>query len=114
MCALGRCIGFKDLKGCAACNKVFYCCKDHQTEAWKSEGHKIVCKGRKEGTPPSFDELAASAQKYLKQKSWRLALMNYGAMLELTEQHLDNTYHPQCANILEHIAMVRRERERER
>jgi tetratricopeptide (TPR) repeat protein len=98
-------MGLNDLKGCSACNAVYYCCKDHQLEHWKGEGHKMVCKGRKEGKAPSFDELAAAAQKYLAMKSWRLALMNFGAMLELTEQQMDNTYHPQCANILERIAM---------
>ena len=47
MCALGRCMGLNDLKGCSACNAVYYCCKDHQLEHWKGEGHKMVCKGRK-------------------------------------------------------------------
>jgi len=105
MCGLGRCIGFSNLKACSACNRVFYCCKEHQTDHWQKEGHKIVCQGRKEGKAPPFDELAAAAQKYTAGKSWRLALMNWGAMLELTEQQLDNTYHPQCASILEQMAL---------
>jgi len=104
MCGLGRCIGFTNLKACSACNVVFYCSREHQTEHWKAEGHKIVCKGRKEGKAPSFDELAATAQRFAKTGAWRLALMNFGAMLELTEQQLDNTYHPQCALILEQMA----------
>lgn len=109
MCGLGRCIAMTNLKACSGCNMVFYCCKDHQVEHFKKEGHKIVCKGRKEGQAPAFNELAASAQKYMKSKSFRMALMNFGAMLELTEQALDNTYHPQCANILDQMAICYKE-----
>ena len=110
MCGLGRCIAWQSpdgtpLKACSACNTVFYCCKDHQVEHYKKEGHKIVCRGRKEGKPPTFNEMAEAAQKYTGSKSHRLALMNWGGMLELTEQTLDNTFHPQCSQILEQMAM---------
>jgi len=110
MCGLGRCIAWQSpdgtpLKACSACNLVYYCCKEHQVEHFKKEGHKIVCRGRKEGKPPTFNELAEAAQKYTGSKSHRLALMNWGGMLELTEQTLDNTFHPQCSQILEQMAL---------
>lgn len=104
MCGLGRCINFQNLKACSACKVVHYCCKEHQIEHYKKEGHKIVCKGRTEGEAPSFNTLAAAAEKYHKSGSFRMALLNYGSMLELTEQTLDNVVHPQCAGVLEKIA----------
>ena len=104
MCGLGRCINFQNLKACSACKIVQYCCKEHQVEHFKKEGHKIVCKGRTEGEAPSFSALDAAARKYHEAGSFRVALINYGSLLELTEQTLDNVFHPQCAGVLEKMA----------
>ena len=104
MCGLGRCIAFMNLKACSACKLVQYCCKEHQVEHYKKEGHKIVCKGRLEGTAPNFDTLSSAARKYQSSGSYRMALLNYGSMLELTEQTLDNVFHSQCAKLLEQMA----------
>jgi len=104
VCGLGRCMSMADLKACASCKVVKYCCREHQVESFKKEGHKVVCKGRAEGTAPTFNELAAAATKYQGSGSFRMALINYGGMLELTEQTLDNPFHPQCARVLEKMA----------
>ncbi|KAK6969213.1 hypothetical protein R3P38DRAFT_797355 [Favolaschia claudopus] len=37
----------KELKCCARCRRAFYCSKECQTTAWKSHGHRIVCKNWK-------------------------------------------------------------------
>ena len=85
-CALGRCAITKNLKACSACNKVFYCSKEHQVEHFKECGHKLVCEGKKSDKQNSFKDLAEKAQKYHTQQMWLASLPYYGAMLELTEK----------------------------
>lgn len=98
-CALARCAVTKDLKSCAACNIVSYCCKEHQVEHFKEGGHKMICPGRQKGEPLKFPELVEKAQKFHSQQMFVAALPYYSAMLELTERQL-GLFHPQVGNIL--------------
>lgn len=99
-CALGRCHIAKDLKACAACNEVLYCCKEHQIEHFKFGGHKMICPGKTKGEVLKFNDIAMKAHRYHNEKSWIVALSYYGAMLELTERSL-GLFHAQITKILE-------------
>jgi tetratricopeptide (TPR) repeat protein len=99
-CALGRCAATTDLKACAACAEVVYCCREHQVEHFQHGGHKMICPGRKKGDPLSFKDCADKATRYHESKTWLVALSYYSAILELTERTL-GLFHPQVGNILQ-------------
>ncbi len=48
---------------CSACKTVFYCCKDHQTVAWK-EGHKRECQKLKKDNAGSPTYLSLNVMKH--------------------------------------------------
>ncbi|KAJ1401817.1 hypothetical protein B484DRAFT_457893 [Ochromonadaceae sp. CCMP2298] len=102
-CALGRCAVTAELKACAACSEVVYCCREHQVEHFQHGGHKMICPGRKKAPPLSFKDCAEKAQRYHGSKAWLVALSYYSTMLELTERTL-GLFHPQVGNVLQVMA----------
>lgn len=107
-CGLGRCMSSESpdtpLKHCGQCKKIKYCCREHQVEHFKYGGHKLVCDGRKNAEVPLvFDNFVQAADTAMKVRDFKTALINYGAMLELTEKNSD-IFHPKCANILDQVS----------
>ena len=117
-CGLGRCIVSESedtpLKHCGQCKQIKYCCREHQVEHFKYGGHKQCCAGRKnaEQEPLVFDKFVQAADTAMKVRDFKTALINYGAMLELTEKNSD-IFHPQCANILDQMAKAYKGMQRE-
>ena len=96
-CALPRCNVTGDgLKACSACSVAFYCSREHQVEAFKSCGHKMICNKKKEDL--NFMSMVEKANKYYEKSMWIAALPYYGAMLELTERKA-GIFHMQCAQV---------------
>lgn len=93
----------KDLKACASCCEVFYCCRDHQVEHFKEGGHKLICPGKVTKAPLTFAECAKKAEHYHSENMWLAALPYYSAMLELSARTL-GIFHFQIANCLQVMA----------
>ncbi|RYG68230.1 tetratricopeptide repeat protein [archaeon] len=105
-CALGRCAeaDASKLKACSACSEVWYCCKEHQVEHYHEGGHKLICVGRKKGSPVPLNECMSRVVTLVNQEKWSEALPYYGALLEFAEKNMGSN-HSHTVNILNTMVM---------
>lgn len=105
-CALGWCANAdaSKLKACSACSEVFYCCKEHQVEHYREGGHKLICPGRKKGSPLPLNECMSRVVTLVSKEEWSEALPYYGALLEFSEKNMGSN-HSHTVNILNTMVM---------
>eukprot|EP01031_Cornospumella_fuschlensis_P027837 gene27837-33618_t len=105
-CALGRCAVADAglLKACSACSEVLYCCKDHQIEHFHEGGHKLICAGKKKGSPLPLNECMSRVVILVNDENWAEALPYYGALLEFAERNMGSN-HSHTVNILSTMVM---------